>query len=170
MQSGKCFYWDGFLRADKHVCDPANTLLWRRGGFYRAKLGVESGSLKILEKMGKKITLQQIKDAVSSLAYAGIKTTTFWVIGHPGETEEDFHMTLERVNRFIRHCRKLGIPNPYLLDDIHDADQRWKKLYKNAVPALMDLRDKKNHLHESKQIKELSLAENLLQEDSDWLL
>lgn len=235
LESGQSFYWDGFLRADKPVCDPANTLLWRRGGFYRAKLGIESGSMKILKKMGKKITLRQVKEAVRALAYAGIKTTTFWVIGHPGETEADFQSTLDlveqlkdyiyeadcnpfyyhltgqasssqwleenkpgllypgwardmlisqtwrldaeppreetlqRVNRFIHHCRKLGIPNPYLLDDIHAADQRWKKLHKNAVPTLMQLRDKKNYIDESKSVKELTFADNLLQEDSDWL-
>ncbi|MCP4150444.1 MAG: hypothetical protein GY757_22035, partial [bacterium] len=37
-------YWDGYLRADKAVCNTENTLLWRRGGFYRARLGLESGS------------------------------------------------------------------------------------------------------------------------------
>ena len=101
-------YWDGYLRADKAACDVENTLLWRRGGFYRARLGLESGSPRILEAMGKKITVSQIKEAVSSLAYAGIKTTTYWVIGYPGETEEDFQHTLQLIEE--------------LKDDIYEAD------------------------------------------------
>lgn len=97
IKSGESIYWDGFLRADRHVADIKNTLLWRRGGFYRAKLGLESGSPHVLELMDKKISVEQIKQAVKSLAYAGIKTTTFWLFGFPGETEEDFQLTMNLV-------------------------------------------------------------------------
>ena len=235
LKSGGSFYWDGFLRADKHVCNTENTLFWRRGGFYRAKMGIESGSLEILEKMGKKITLTQVKEAVCALAYAGIKTTTFWVIGYPGETEADFQMTLDlleqlkddiyeadcnpfyyhltgqvnssqwmrqekailfypqwaremlisqtwrldcqpgwqetrqRINRFVQHCRKLHIPNPYSMDDVNLADQRWNKLHRNAVPSLLELRDKHTYVEESRKVKKLSAALNPFREDADWL-
>ena len=36
-----------------------------------------------------------VSKALASLAGAGIKTTTYWVIGHPGETESDFQSLLE---------------------------------------------------------------------------
>jgi radical SAM superfamily enzyme YgiQ (UPF0313 family) len=235
LNRGASIYWDGFLRADQPVCDMENTLLWRRGGFYRAKLGLESGSPRVLEIMGKKITIKQVEDTISSLAYAGIKTTTFWVIGHPGETEEDFQLTLDlveklkdkiyeadcnpfyyypfgqvnsshwmeqnqrvllypgkakhllisqtwrldmepsreetykRLNRFIAHCKELGVPNPYCLEDISQADDRWKKLHPNAVPPLLELRDKRNSINESKHVKKLSFARTLLPDDDDWL-
>lgn len=90
-------YWDGYLRADAHVCDEDNVRLWRRGGFYRARLGIESGSPRVLELMGKKITPKQIKSAIAALAHAGIKTSTYWVIGYPGETEKDFSDTLRLI-------------------------------------------------------------------------
>jgi len=101
-------YWDGYLRADAAVCNRDNTFQWRQGGFYRARLGLESGSPQILEAMGKKITPTQIKQAVSALAYTGIKTTTYWVIGHPGETEKDFQATLDLITE--------------MKDDIYEAD------------------------------------------------
>ncbi len=101
-------YWDGYLRADSPVGDVENTILWRRGGFYRARLGVESGSERILEEMGKKITPEHIRKAVSSLAYAGIKATTYWVIGYPGETEAEFQQTLDLIEE--------------LKDDLYTAD------------------------------------------------
>lgn len=97
IERGQPVFWDGYLRADEPVCDPENTALWRRGGFYRARLGIESGSPHVLELMNKKITPEQIKAAIASLAQAGIKTTTYWVIGHPGETEEDFQQTLDLI-------------------------------------------------------------------------
>jgi radical SAM superfamily enzyme YgiQ (UPF0313 family) len=97
IDSGYSFYWDGYLRADPPVRKLENTLLWRKGGFYRAKLGMESGSQKILQKMGKKIKVNHMKEALYALAYVGIKTTTAWMVGHPGETEEDFQMTLDLI-------------------------------------------------------------------------
>jgi radical SAM superfamily enzyme YgiQ (UPF0313 family) len=88
-------YWDVYIRVDKHVCDPEYTLLWRRGGFYRARIGIETGSQRVLDLMDKKITIEQSKAAIASLAAAGIKATTYWAVGHPGETEEDFLQTLD---------------------------------------------------------------------------
>jgi len=88
-------YWDGYFRIDEASCNIENTYLWRRGGFYRARIGIESGSQRVLNLMNKGITIQQIKTAVANLALAGIKTTLYVVIGHPGETEEDFRETLD---------------------------------------------------------------------------
>jgi len=95
VKDDRSLYWDGYLRVDRHACDPEKTMLWRRGGFYRARMGLESGSQRILDMMDKQITVEQTKKAISALAYAGIKTTTFWVVGHPGETEDDFQLTLD---------------------------------------------------------------------------
>ncbi|MCP4220561.1 MAG: radical SAM protein, partial [bacterium] len=226
---GKVIYWDGYLRADRPVCDPENTFQWRRGGFYRARLGVESGSENILKAMGKGIGPGQIKEAVSSLASAGIKTTTYWVIGHPGETEEDFQQTLdlladlkddiyeadcnpfnfyysgqvlseqwkkksrllysqcasemlvartwtldldprreviyERISRFMAQCRALGIPNPYTLKDIYEADQRWLRLQKNAVPPVSEFG--KGYMEECRQVQKL-LESSTIDHDDDW--
>jgi radical SAM superfamily enzyme YgiQ (UPF0313 family) len=226
-------YWDGYLRVAENVCDLDTTLHWRRGGLYRCRLGVESGSQRVLDAMGKDITPELTRCSLANLAEAGIKTTAYWVIGHPGETEEDFLQTLrlleetkdniyeaecnpiiygyagqaasdkwkekrvplypeekarnimilqswyvdgipsreetyERVNRFARHCKKLGIPNPYSMHDIYKADQRWKELHKNAVPPLIDLNDKNIYVEEKKYVKKLSLLQDTLQDDGDF--
>ncbi len=234
IRSDTALYWDGCLRAEKHVCDRENTLRWRRGGFYRARLGCESGSPRMLQLMGKRITVEQAKEALSSLAHAGIQTTTYWVLGFPGETEQDFQQTLDvieemrediyeaecrpfyyypkgqvnsgewqktrkavrlypenrrdwlmfdtwvlegepdretiynRVNRFVQHCRNLGIPNPYTMKDIDDADQRWKKLHANAVPSLLELKNKDVYIDECKQVEELCLVDTAPQDDGDF--
>ncbi len=97
LKTETALYWDGYLRADPPVCDINNTIRWRNGGLYRARLGVESGSQKVLDIMHKKITVDQIKASVKALASAGVKTTTYWIVGHPGETEEDFQQTLDLI-------------------------------------------------------------------------
>ncbi|MGD2085120.1 MAG: B12-binding domain-containing radical SAM protein [Candidatus Aminicenantes bacterium] len=97
IKRGLPVYMDGYFIVDDQTADIENSLLWRRGGFYRARLGCESGSQHVLDAIGKKITPAKIKAAVSSLAKAGVKTTTYWVIGHPGESEADFQKTLDLV-------------------------------------------------------------------------
>lgn len=87
-------YMDSYMRVSEEVGDRENTLLWRRGGLYRVRMGIESGSQRILDLMDKRITVEQSKAAISSLAHAGIKTTAYLVVGYPGETEEDFRQTL----------------------------------------------------------------------------
>jgi radical SAM superfamily enzyme YgiQ (UPF0313 family) len=217
-------YWDGYLKASQTACDPEEAFRWRQGGFYRARLGLESGSPHVLDLMGKRISPDLMKQALASLAYAGIKTTTYWLVGHPGETEEDFQQTLDfleeskdniyeaecnpfrfyltgqvksddwakknkvtllypgkaiemlmvqtmimecqpsrdkiydRVRRFVQHCKKLGIPNPYSLDDINKADERWLKLQKNAVPPFLKFREPGVIFDECRYIKKLYTA------------
>ncbi len=127
IESDTLIYWDGYLRADKPVCDIKNTMLWRRGGFYKAKLGIESGSPRILELMNKKITVEQIKEAVSSLAYAGIKTSTCWVIGHPGETEEDFRQTLDMIEELKDDIYEVWCSPFYYYPSAQANMNEWKK-------------------------------------------
>ncbi|NOQ27795.1 MAG: radical SAM protein [Bacteroidales bacterium] len=97
IKSNISLYYDAYFKVDDASADINNTLLWRKGGLYRVRLGAESGSQRILDAMNKLITPKQIAATIKALAYAGIKTTTYWVIGHPGETEEDFQKTLDLI-------------------------------------------------------------------------
>ncbi len=97
IECGESIYIDGYLRVSKESLDRSLVYQWRRGGLYRARLGIESGSPHVLDLMEKRITLDEIKESLVNLADAGIKTTTYWVMGHPGETEEDFQQTLALV-------------------------------------------------------------------------
>jgi hypothetical protein len=224
-------YYDGYFRPDRPSANMENTMKWRRSGFYRARLGIETGSQRIIDMMKKKVTVQQIKDSLAGLAYAGIKTTTYWVIGYPGETEDDFQETLQfledakndiwqaepapfmyqysgqvnssqwenmrilvypesatrmikektwtlnsppsreeayrRTHRFVMHCKKLGIPNPYSVQEHFYADERWKRLHSNAVPALLEFRETGKYVDENKTISIASFARNVRQNQED---
>jgi hypothetical protein len=232
IKLGLSIYLDGYFIVDDQSVDIENTLRWRQGGFYRARLGVESGSQHVLDMIGKRITPAKTKAAVASLAEAGIKTTTYWVIGHPGETEKDFQQTLQlleemrndiwqaecnpftfyylgqgkenewaklrmplypgnanelllcqtwvldcepcreeiynRVFRFARRCQELGIPNPYSLDEIYKADERWKQLHKNAVPSIVDIMNNQYDLQESLKTRKILKLKPKNQEQGDF--
>jgi radical SAM superfamily enzyme YgiQ (UPF0313 family) len=55
--------------------------------------GVESGSQKILDLLGKGITVEQIENAFRWVKEVGIKAGMFLIIGVPGETQGDIDMT-----------------------------------------------------------------------------
>ncbi|MDQ1355028.1 MAG: hypothetical protein QG657_5337 [Acidobacteriota bacterium] len=97
INRGLSYYMDFYMRVSDEVCDPEKTYLWRRGGLYRTRLGIETGSPNLLKAMDKGITVEQSKAAIKSLAGTGIKTTTYFVVGFPGETEEDFQQTLDFI-------------------------------------------------------------------------
>lgn len=95
--SQAALYWDGYLRVDQAGCDAERVHLWRQGGFYRARMGIESGAQHVLDLMGKTITVAQSREVIANLAASGVKTTAYMVIGHPGESEDDFQRTLDFV-------------------------------------------------------------------------
>jgi hypothetical protein len=232
LERDQVVYWAAYLKVDKYGCDTANALMWRRAGFYHARLGLDSGSQRMLDMMDKRITVEQSKAMISALAEAGIKTTTYWLIGHPGETEADFQQTLDflseckndiweaeceyfnynysgqshsrrwagkrklvypvearemlmvnkwevegkpsreeimnRVCRFVQHCNRLGIPNPYSMYEIYQADQRWKKLHVHAVPSLVELGVEKNYIDECRYLEQLHQVQNTMDFPEDF--
>jgi radical SAM superfamily enzyme YgiQ (UPF0313 family) len=64
---------------------------------------MESASPKMLEVMIKEITQPQMENSLRTMGEAGIQTTTYWIVGHPHETEEDFQETLNFIHRNKDH-------------------------------------------------------------------
>ena len=232
IESDLSIYFESTMRISETACNLENTMKWRRAGFYHAEMGCESGSPRILQLMNKKITVEQIRGTITAMAEAGIKTTTYWVIGYPGETEEDFQMTLDlveelkdniyeamnnafwyyqagpvnnsnwqdksfplftekqkkmlllqqwlldlepsreirynRVARFVDHINMLGIPDINRLQDIHNADIRWKRLHKNSVPPILDFDRGSVYIDENKRLREFQKVRHKLEHDNQW--
>jgi hypothetical protein len=62
--------------------------------------------------------------------------------------------TFDRVFRFTQHCKKIGLPNPYSLNEIYKADKRWQGLHRNAVPSLYDIvSNSVNHEEDRENVK-----------------
>lgn len=74
----------------------------------------------------------------------------------------------ERMHRFEAHCRSLGIPNPYSFKEIFDADRRWKKLQKFAVPSLDQFNAEGDPIRDN--LKNRVFAEKIRHEDGDFNL
>jgi len=65
-------------------------------------LGIESGSNKILKLMHKSFTIEDAREFIEACHHESIEVVANWIVGFPGETEEDFIATAD----FIRENRK----------------------------------------------------------------
>ncbi len=64
-------------------------------------LPIQSGSDRILKLMGRKYTIKEYLELVKKIRdhIPNVSITTDIIVGFPGETEEDFEMTLDIVNK-----------------------------------------------------------------------
>jgi anaerobic magnesium-protoporphyrin IX monomethyl ester cyclase len=76
---------------------PGDYVLLKEAGCDEIAFGIESGSQRILDAMGKRVTVEQNRKTLEEAKAAGLKTKAYLMVGFPGETEE----TVEETKRFI---------------------------------------------------------------------
>jgi hypothetical protein len=74
-----------------------------------------------------------------------------------------------RLNRFAAFCKQLGIPNVYTDMELYQADKRWKRLHKNAVPEMIEFREKNTHINECRNIKKVFRSRKLQMDEGDFM-
>lgn len=94
IDSGLKITWSANTRADTADLEMAQKMY--ESGCRLVSIGVESGSQYMLDKMGKKITLDDIRNTVKIFKKAKIRIYNYFVIGLPWESEE----TVEDTIRF----------------------------------------------------------------------
>lgn len=97
--------------------------LMKRAGCKRLKLGVESGSDRILKLMEKGITVEQIRETASLISESGIDYTIYVLIGMPTETVEEMKQTLQLARELDAKFVSLSVAIPHI----------GTKLYEMAV-------------------------------------
>ena len=93
IDSGLKITWSANTRADTADLEMAKMMY--KSGCRLVSIGVESGSQYMLEKMGKKITLDDVRRTVKAFKKAKIRIYNYFVIGLPWETEETVEETIK---------------------------------------------------------------------------
>ncbi len=93
IDSGLKITWSANTRAD--TADYEMAKIMYKSGCRLVSIGVESGSQYMLEKMGKKITLNDVRRTVKVFKKAKIRIYNYFVIGLPWETEETVEETIK---------------------------------------------------------------------------
>lgn len=86
--------------------NPANVTgelleLMRRAGFTQIDSTPDSASPKVLKKMGKNFSLQQLQQSATIIEQHQMPTMWFFIFGGPGEDETTINETFEFIDRFI---------------------------------------------------------------------
>lgn len=81
----------------------------RRAGCFRLTFGLESGSDRILKKMGKHINLKEAEEILAISHKTGIENNICIIVGYIHETMEDFRETTDFIVRNERHLGGISI-------------------------------------------------------------
>ena len=103
--------WSGLTRANL-VTDDLIALA-KKAGCFKLEMGVESGDEQILININKKITVDQVRNAVSIIKKYDIDLGTYYILGHPGETRETVIKTVNLAIELNTNTIAVGIMVPY---------------------------------------------------------
>lgn len=118
LERGLNFRWICDTRVDK--LDKQLLSLMKKSGCIRIKIGVETGSDRILKRVKKGITTEQIRNAISLVREVGIPLTVYLMIGFPGETDEDVRKTIRFADEIKADYNSLGIIAPYYGTEMYE--------------------------------------------------
>ncbi len=85
----------------------------KKAGCNSIKVGIESGSSRILKAMNKGITHNQVRNVAKLFKKSGIHWTGYFMMGVPGETVEDVHKTLQLMYEVQPDFASIGVYEPF---------------------------------------------------------
>lgn len=141
IESGLKIVWSANTRANTMDDEMASYMY--KAGCRLASIGVESGSQEILDNIGKKITLDDIRNTVRILKKNKIKIYNYFVIGLPWETEKTVEDTIkfaiELDSNFISFYTASPLPGTryfsyVMMNKLADEDFNFEGAY--YVPSV----------------------------------
>lgn len=116
-ERGLKFRWYTNVRADafdRNLVD--DTLLKKLAGLglYSLAMGAESGSQRILDKLKKDISVEQITSSVERIIEHGVGVTLSFMMGIPGETKSDVTATLNLIQKLRALSKKVSVVGPQI--------------------------------------------------------
>lgn len=69
----------------------------KESGCFRVWIGAESGSQKIIDRMDRRVDVNQVREMIILARKYGLEAGTFIMLGYPGETETDIEETIHHL-------------------------------------------------------------------------
>ncbi len=107
---GRKIDWSCLSRSDR--IDSSLTRRMKEAGCRRVYLGLESGSCATLERMNKRVTLEDGVRAVDQFHDAGIEVAAFFIVGYPEETVPDIESTFRLALSLPLDAISFNVPFP----------------------------------------------------------
>jgi len=105
--------WYCFSRVDTIVRNPELVTRMAEAGAVEVFLGLESGSQEALDSYGKRITVEQEREAIAILRCCGIKAYGSFIIGGIRETREMTEQTIRLARELDPWAVQFSILTPY---------------------------------------------------------
>lgn len=139
IKSGLKFTWSANTRAD--TADYRMARLMHKAGCRLVSIGSESGSQFILDKIGKKITLNEIRDTVKAFKQAHIKIYNYFILGLPWEDEQTTAATIdfaiELDTDFVSFYTATPLPGTryhnFISKEMHEDIESYDKAYYSPI-------------------------------------
>ncbi len=96
-----------------NLVDEETISMMKSSGCYSIRIGIESGSNKILKEMRKNTTIEEALSACKIIKRHGIELRTFFMIGFPQETEDTLKATVEAMEKTECDALIYSIFTPY---------------------------------------------------------
>lgn len=122
--------WCCSARADS-VNDPELLDLMKRSGCWQISYGIESGNQKILDVAKKRITINQIENAVKLTHEAGILSKGYFIFGLPYETEKTMKNTIRFAKRLPLNDMSVFTLTPFPGSEIYNIAERHGTIEKD---------------------------------------
>lgn len=124
--------WTASSRVDTFSKEIAEAV--HKSGAHTIYFGIESGTQKILNFIGKGITPEQSKTAVKNAKEAGLSAFGSFVIGFPQETKDD-------VKKTLKFSRRVGVDFvQYTIATAYPGTRLWDLALKENLFTTMDWR------------------------------
>lgn len=106
------------IRADR--LNPKLIKKMKKAGVYKAGIGVETGSEKILKNIKKSLDLNKVKESVSLLKKEGILVSAFFMLGLPGDDEETMQQTIDFAKELNPYIANFAVTIPLPGTELYD--------------------------------------------------
>jgi radical SAM superfamily enzyme YgiQ (UPF0313 family) len=145
---------------DEEMCE-----LMAEAGCKRVKIGVESGSDKILKQIQKDETTEEIKRGAKLLRNAGVPFTAYFMAGFPGETDDDLRQTIALAKEIKADFYSLSVLSPYfgtklyydLIEQGYELDKEpWEYFYHQTSKMMVNSTISEEVLKEYLSLNELN--------------
>ena len=135
-------------------------------------LPVQSGSNKILRLMNRKHTVEEYLDIINKLKKTkpNIQFSSDFIIGYPGETEEDFKKTVELMTKvgFINSFSFIFSARPgtpaFDLKEIDESDSKKRLIYFQSTAEKIKNKYRKNLINKTAKV----LFENKMKNENKF--
>lgn len=157
------------LRTD-HL-DPEICRLLKEAGCVRAKVGIETGSPRLLKQIQKDETREQIIEGCRMLKEAGVPITGYFMTGFNGETDEDLDMTISLAKEIKADYYSLSVMSPYygtkiyrdLIAKGYPLDkQPWEYFFHQSSDMMVNDTISKEKLQEYLALNDLNLGKGYI--------